>query len=56
MLLQRPAHSGWLQGVVTGIGLHLVYSPSAALAVVQPDDQNVQRDKPLDGSSGEAPS
>ena len=37
-LLQRPAHSGWLQGVVTGIGLQRpVYSPSAAaLAVVQP--------------------
>jgi len=31
-----PAHSGWLQGVVTGISLqHPVYSPSVALAVVQ---------------------
>ena len=36
-LLQRPAHSGWLQGVVTGIGLQRpVYSLSVALAVVQP--------------------
>jgi len=36
-LLQRPVHSGWLQGVVTGIGLQRpVNSPSAALAVVQP--------------------
>ena len=36
-LLRRPAHSGWLQGVVTGIGLQRpIYSPSAALAVVQP--------------------
>jgi len=33
----EPAHSGWLQGVVTGIGLqHPVYSSSVALAVVQP--------------------
>jgi len=36
-LLRRPAHSGWLQGVVTGIGLQRpVYSLTAALAVVQP--------------------
>jgi len=36
-LLWRPAHSGWLQGVVTDIGLQRpVYSPTAALAVVQP--------------------
>ena len=62
MLLRRPAHSGWLQDVVTGIGLQRpVYSPSAALAVVHSllnvnDDQSAQRDKPLDGSRGFAPS
>jgi len=44
-LLQRPAHSGWLQGMVTGIGLQHVN-----------DDQSTQRDKPVDGSRGEAPS
>jgi len=34
MLLRRPALSGWLQGVVTGIGLQRpVYSRSAELAV-----------------------
>jgi len=32
-----PAHSGWLQGVVTGIGLQRpVCSPTAALAVIVP--------------------
>jgi len=32
-LLRRPAQSGWLQGVVTGIGFQRpVYSPTAALA------------------------
>jgi len=37
MLLRRPAYSGWLQGVVTGIGLQRpVYSPSAVLAAIQP--------------------
>ena len=43
-LLRRPARSGWLQGVVTGIGLqqHVNYVQSA------------QSDKPLDGSRGEA--
>jgi len=52
MLLRTPAHSGWLQGVVTGIGLQRpVYSPSAALAVVQPAEC-AQRDKPIDGSRG----
>jgi len=36
-LLRRPAHSGWLQVVVTGIGLQRpVYSSTTALAVVQP--------------------
>ena len=35
MLLRRPAHSGWLQGVVTGVGLQHVN-----------DDQNAQLDKP----------
>jgi len=36
-MLRRPAHSGWLQGVVTGIGLQRpVYSPTVELAVVQP--------------------
>ena len=35
-MVRRPAHSGWLQGVVTGIGLQRpVYSASAALGVVQ---------------------
>jgi len=35
-----------------------VYSPSAALAVLEPAecDQSAQRDKPVDGSRGEAPS
>jgi len=62
-LLRKPAHSGWLQGVVTGIGLQRpVYNPSAELAVVQPaeyemnDDQSAQRDKPIDESRGKAPS
>jgi len=54
-LLRKPAHSGWLQGVATGIGLHHpVYSPSAAAEHWQwssllnaNDYQSVQRDKPL---------
>jgi len=36
-MLWRPADSGWLQGVVTGIDLQRpVYSLTAGLAVVQP--------------------
>ena len=58
VLRWRPAHSSWLQGVVTGIGLQRsVYSPSAALAVVQPAEYEwwPEHDKPLDGSRSKAP-
>jgi len=48
----EAAHSGWLQGVVTGIGLQRpVYSRTATLEwsslLNVSDDQSVQRDKPL---------
>ena len=54
-LLRTPVHSGWLQGVVTGIGVHSALSTARArnwqwsnLLNVN-NDQSAQRDKPLDG-------